>query len=131
MNELADRLAAAAEEVTNEVTDLDYQALRDRVGRTSRRLGQRRALVAAFAVVVVTGAAVGGVRLLPGPHDTGPGGGPSTPPPHGSSASSDAGWLPPDATNGPLGSGALVYVSGVPGRDLVVDLVRGDYPIPV
>jgi hypothetical protein len=66
MNELTNRLTAAAEEMTSEMTELDYRALRERVSTTSRRLGYRRAaVVSAAALAVAAAVAIGGIRLLP------------------------------------------------------------------
>src|SRR5438477_406265 len=60
MNDLAQRLSAAAEEAA----DTDYEALRARVFATSRRLGRRRRVVAAGAVLALGGAVAGGVGLV-------------------------------------------------------------------
>jgi hypothetical protein len=65
MNDLNDRLAAAAEEMTG----TNYEDLRHRVHTTSRRLGYRRAAVGSLAVLVVLAVGVAtGVRLLPRSH---------------------------------------------------------------
>src|SRR5947207_4284649 len=64
MNDLAQRLSAAAEEAA----DTDYEALRARVFATSRRLGRRRRVVAAGAVLALGGAVAGAVGLVPHRH---------------------------------------------------------------
>jgi len=75
MNDLNDRLATLADEMT----DVDYTALRSRVDTTARRLGRRRAIATSVVALAVAGvAAVGAVQLLPRAEQAPQPAGPST-----------------------------------------------------
>jgi hypothetical protein len=122
MNELTNRLTAAAEEMTSGMTDLDYRALRERVSTTSRRLGYRRAAVASAAALAVAAVVViGGIRLLPHAHQTPAPLGPPSPTP----SSAPARIVNPTPTQTPGVPGTLVYISAVPGQPLRVARVTG------
>ncbi len=118
MNELTNRLTAAAEEMTSEMTEPDYRALRERVQATSRRLAYRRAAaVSVTALAVILLVVVGGMRLLPQAHQAPAPLGPLSPAPSSAPARVDA--SPTPARTVPI-PGTLVYLAASAGKHLEV-----------
>ncbi|MEV4754071.1 hypothetical protein AB0J86_03010 [Micromonospora sp. NPDC049559] len=116
MNELNDRLA----DLADEMTDTDYTALRGRVETTARRIGQRRVAgttAAALALVGLLG--IGGLQLAPQGqrHPLPPAASQTASEPPTPAPTTPAATTTPSAPASPTGSApANAALSHVPGR---------------